>query len=93
MPRRLIERIRDAIRTGNYDMTTHALEEMAEDNLRISDVENAILTGKIENKQKGDLRGIKYVIHGVNGTQSISIGVVGRFKETGVFLILTVYEI
>lgn len=27
MPRRIIVRIRDAIRTGNYDMTYHAVEE------------------------------------------------------------------
>ena len=43
MPRRIIDKIRNAIRTGNYDMTYHAVEEMAEDGLRIFDVESAIL--------------------------------------------------
>ncbi|MBM4256263.1 MAG: hypothetical protein FJ147_10235 [Deltaproteobacteria bacterium] len=42
MPRRAIERIRDAIRTAAYDMTSHAVEEMAEDSLDFADIETAI---------------------------------------------------
>lgn len=42
MPRRAIDKIRDAIRTGNYDMTFHAVEEMAEDKLGIFDMEGAV---------------------------------------------------
>ncbi|MGD2093060.1 MAG: DUF4258 domain-containing protein [Candidatus Aminicenantes bacterium] len=93
MPRHIIEKIRDAIRSGNYDMTSHALDEMAEDELRIIDVENAVLTGKIIKRQKDDPRGTKYVIQGICSVQSTYVGVVGRFKETGVFLIVTVYAI
>ena len=93
MPRHLIEKIRDAIRNGDYDMTLHAYEEMAEDKLRIIDVESAVLNGKIVTKQKDDPLGTKYVIQGNSSTKSTSIGVVGRFKETGAFLIITVYEI
>ncbi len=93
MTRRLIDKIRDAIRTGNYDMSLHAVEEMAEDKLRIIDVESAVLNGKIIEHQKGDPRGTKYVIKGLCSAQSTSIGVVGRIKETGVFLIITVYAI
>lgn len=93
MPSHVIERIRDAIRTGNYDITFHAVEEMAEDELEILDVENAILSGKIVKKEKDDSRGVKYVIEGTGTDQSTPIGVVGRFKETGIFLIITVYAI
>ena len=93
MPRRVIEQIREAIRNGDYDMTSHAFEEMAEDMLRIIDVENAVLSGKIIKRQKDDPRGTKYVIQGFSSSGSTSVGVVGRFKETGVFLILTVYAI
>ena len=74
-------------------MTYHAVEEMAEDNLRVCDIESAVLTGKIIKKEKDDPRGVKYVIKGLDTFQSIPIGVVGRFKETGVFLIITVYKI
>lgn len=47
MPRRIIDKIRNAIRTGNYDVTYHAVEEMAEDKIGILDVESAVLSGKI----------------------------------------------
>ncbi len=74
-------------------MTYHAIEEMAEDILGIHDIENAILTGKIIRKGKDDPRGIKYVIEGFGVNQIRSIGIVGRFKETETFLIITVYKI
>jgi hypothetical protein len=93
VPRRIIDKIRNAIRTGNYDMTYHAVEEMAEDNLEILDVESAVLSAKIIKREKDDLRGIKYLIKGVASDRSTPIGVVGRFKETGTFLIITVYAI
>lgn len=93
MPRRIIEKIRNAIRTGNYDMTYHAVEEMAEDEFGILDIENTILSGNIIKKVKDDPRGIKYIIKGVSTNQSKLIEVVGRFKKTGVFLIITVYKI
>jgi len=93
MSRRAIEKIRDVIRTGDYDMSYHAVRGMAEDKLGIFDVESAVLRGKIIKREKDDPRGIKYVIKGVGTDRSTPIGVVGRFKETGVFLIITVYKI
>ena len=93
MLRRIIDKIRGAIRTGNYDMTYHAAEEMAEDGLGLFDVENAVLCGKITRRERDDPRGVKYVINGLGIDQSTRIGVVGRYKETGVFLIITVYKI
>ncbi len=35
---------------GEYDLTRHAVDEMAEDNLGILDIENAILDGEIKNR-------------------------------------------
>lgn len=93
MPRRAIDRIRNAIRSGNYDMTHHAVEEMAEDNPGIFDVEAAILNGQIAKVERDGPRGTRYIIEGAGVDQSTPVGVVGRFKETGIFLIITVYEI
>jgi hypothetical protein len=90
MPRRIIDKLRDATRTGNYDMIYHATEEMAEDELGIPDIESAILNGKVIKKDKRDPRGVKYVIEGIGTSQTTPIGIVGRFKETGTFLIITV---
>lgn len=64
MAKRIIDKIREAVRTGNYDMTHHANEEMAEDNLAIYDIEQAILNGKIIKREKDDPRGTKYTIFG-----------------------------
>ena len=42
MAQRIIDKIRNAVKSGNYDMTHHATEEMAEDELGIYDIECAI---------------------------------------------------
>jgi hypothetical protein len=74
-------------------MTIHAMEEMAEDELDILDIENGILTGQISRIEKEDSRGMKYVIEGFAVDEQTPIGIVGRFTTTGRYLIITVYEI
>ena len=86
-----IQRIRDAVRKGDYDLTHHAIEEMAEDNLSILDVEAMIMNGQVAKSRKDDPRGTIYSINGFGIDQSTPITIIGRFKETGIFLIITVY--
>lgn len=69
------------------------MEEMAEDNLDIEDVEAAILNGLIGRTERDDPRGTKYVIEGTAVDGETPVGVVGRFVTTGRYLIITVYEI
>jgi hypothetical protein len=76
-----------------YDMSVHALGEMAEDGLDIIDVEHAVLSGQIVEREKGDPRGTKYVIEGVGSDGDTQVGVVGRFHSNERFLIITVYEV
>ena len=45
-------------------MTVHAMEEMAEDDLDIVDIEQALLTGQVVRSEKDDPRGTKYVVEG-----------------------------
>jgi len=45
-------------------MTAHAMEEMAEDDLDILDVEQAVLDAQITRTEKSDFRGTKYTIQG-----------------------------
>ncbi len=66
---------------------------MAEDNLDILDVEAAVLSGELTKTETDDPRGRRYTIVGRGTDKRTVIGVVGRFKETGVFLIITVYEV
>lgn len=91
--RRLLRRIRGAIVSGEYDLTRHAIDEMAEDGLSILDVESAILDGEIAKTETDDPRGPRYVIIGLAEDQKTEVGVVGRFTETGIYLIITVYEV
>lgn len=93
MPRSRLARIREMIQIHLYDMSRHAMDEMAEDFLDILDIETAILKGEIARIEKDDPRGIKYVIHGIAADGITPVGIVGRFTGTGRYLIITVYEI
>jgi len=93
VPHRLTERIRRKILSRDYDLTIHAIEEMAEDDLDIFDIEHAVLHGEIVRKHKRDPRGIKYTIQGLSLDGEKLVGVVGRFHGTDRFLIITVYDI
>jgi hypothetical protein len=74
-------------------MTAHATEEMAEDDLDIINVEQAILTGRLARVEKNDPRGNKYVIEGMAVAGVTLVGVVGRFTGSNRYLIITIYEI
>jgi hypothetical protein len=52
MPRSTIERIREKLRLREYDMSAHAMEEMAEDELDVIDVETALATGESPEARK-----------------------------------------
>ena len=93
MPQSLIKRLREKIRRRQYDMTAHAMEEMAEDDLDIIDVEHAVLSGRVARLERNDPRGTKYVIEGVAADGLTPVGVVGRFASDDRYLIITVYQI
>jgi Domain of unknown function (DUF4258) len=93
MRRSWIERIREQIRLRRYDMTFHAMEEMAEDNMTIGDIEHAVVTGRVVKIQKGDPKGDRYVVEGMAADNSTLVGVVGRFPVAARYLIITVYRI
>ena len=62
---RILKRMRDLVRLGLYVMTTHADEEADADDFTVFDVEGAILTGTIVERQKETETGVwKYVISG-----------------------------
>jgi hypothetical protein len=84
---------RDAIISADYDLTSHATEELAEDGSLLVDVEGAILTGALVKSETDDPRGPRYTIFGLAGGRKTDVGVVGRFTEIGLHLIITVYEV
>ena len=75
-----IQTIRQRILDRDYFMSSHAEEEMLDDNLERKDVENAILKGRIEKKMTHDERGARYRIEGPARDGKL-IHVVCRFRE------------
>jgi Domain of unknown function (DUF4258) len=89
---RVLKRFRDKIRRRRYVMTVHAEEEMDDDRLSVFDIESAILTGRIVERQRDRrTREWKYVIngHGLDGT---GVGVVAKLSPSAYLVILTTYR-
>lgn len=88
---RILSRMRENVRALRYVMTLHAEEEMDSDGLSIFDVEQAILTGQIVERQRDAETGEwKYLVRGVS-VEGIEVVVVSRLSSTGSLIIITVY--
>ena len=59
-----IRKIQQRIVDREYFISSHAEEEMLDDDLERKDIENAILKGKIEKKMTHDERGTRYRVEG-----------------------------
>jgi hypothetical protein len=89
---RILKQLRSLIRKRQYIITSHALEEMGEDDVLAEDVENAILTGEfIERQVDRDTKERKYVLAG-NDCSDKSVNVVSKVGPTGKAVIITVYR-
>jgi hypothetical protein len=74
-------------------MTIHAMEEMAEDDLDVLDIEEALLNGRVVRSNKDDPRGTSYTVEGLALDGEKLTAIVGRFHGTSRFLIITVYDV
>jgi hypothetical protein len=87
---RALDRIRQAIREQEYRISSHANEEMSNDELEAKDIESIVLTGRIAKKFTRDPRGTRYEIVG-DTTDGRRAYVVCRFLPSGMLLIITAY--
>ena len=85
-----IEVFRRKIVTGKYELTQHAKDEAAEDELDTEDIENVVLFGKIARILTRDPRGKRYVIQGLSA-QKKEVEIVCRILSSGKMRIITVY--
>ena len=88
-----IAHLRQLIRTLSYAVSTHAADELEDDNLTILDLENIVLSGQIVERQRDrSTRETKYVIQGstLDGTAA---EVVAKVGYTGKLFIITVYVV
>ena len=91
MYKRVLRQMRERVRQRQYVMTLHAEEEMADDGFTIFDVERAILTGEIVERQEDHHSGEwKYLVFGqvIDGRL---ITVVAKLSPTNKLVIITVY--
>ena len=92
MYERILQQMRECIRTRQYVMTLHATDEMYDDNLSIFDVESAVLTGQIIERQKDTVSGAwKYVLKGRTLDEE-SIFVVGKISSVNKLVMITVFR-
>jgi uncharacterized DUF497 family protein len=88
---RILKTMRELVRTRQYVMTIHADEEMFEDGLRIRDIENVFLTGKIVERQRDRHTGEwKYLVAGrsLAGSGVVAVAQIGFSRK---LVIITVY--
>lgn len=91
MYNRVLRKMQEQIRTRQYVMTLHAEEEMNDDGLTIFDIERAILTGEIIERQEDHHTGEwKYLVSGSAIDSRLTI-VVGKLSVTDKLVIITVY--
>ena len=92
MHERILQQMREKIRTRQYVMTLHAEEEMNDDDLTIFDVERAILTGEVVERQEDHTTGEwKYLIAG-RSVHEDGVEVVAKIGMTGTLVVITVYR-
>jgi len=89
---RILNQLREKVRTRQYVMTVHADEEMDEDELTIYDVESVILSGKIIERQKDQGTGEwKYLVKGetLAGERVVTVIKIG---PTDKLIFITIYR-
>ena len=87
-----IQKIRQKIINREYYLSSHAEEEMLDDDLDRADIENAILKGYIEKKMTQDIRGTRYRLEG-SAVDGRLIHVICRFRENADLILITVYTL
>ena len=93
MTRVSIAHLRQPIRTLSYVVSTHAADELEDDNLSILDLENVVLTGEIIERQRDrSTRETKYIVQG-STLDGAAAEVVAKVGHTGRLFIITVYVV
>lgn len=88
-----IVQIRALVRALHYVVTTHASDELDDDNLSILDLENIVLTGRISERQRDrETREVKCVIQGSTLDGSVAETIV-KVGHGGKLIFITVYAL
>lgn len=89
---RVLRRLREKVRTAEYVITLHAEEEMEADELTIFDIESALLSGRVvERQREAGTREVKYLVRG-RDLDNEAVVVAVKLGPRGKMVILTVYR-
>ena len=89
---RILGQIRALVRRGEYVLSVHAENEMADDGLTDQDLEAAILNGRIVRRERDRIGRPKYVIEGTATAGRGLTTVAQPFQTRQLILIITAYE-
>ena len=88
---RILRRMRELVRTSQYVVTVHGVEEMEADGLTVFHIEHCILTGEVVERQTDRrTRERKYLIRGKTLTGE-KAAVVAKIGPRGKLVIVTTY--
>lgn len=82
--------IREAVRSGDYELSLHADEERLNDRLMITDLENVLRSCEILEQYQDDPRGESCLVLGFSEGRPVHV-VCGKTRQDKLFLI-TVYR-
>ena len=85
-----IETIRRKVAAGHYQLTQHAKDEGADDEMEVADLESILLTGKLVEVLTKDVRGRRYIVAGLTPDKRAG-RVVCRMLPSGKLRIITMY--
>lgn len=93
MFRKIAKILREKIRARQYIMTLHAEEEMDDEGMTIYDIENAVMSGDIAERQKNTASSEwKYRIRG-KALSGEAVEVIAKIGRTGKAVIITIYSV
>ena len=89
---RVLDKIRTLVTQGEYILSIHAENEMADDRLTEQDLEAAILNGRIVRRERDRIGRSKYVMEGTAMDGRGLTAVAQPFQTRQLILIITAYE-
>jgi len=89
---RILAKIRTLVKQGEYILSIHAENELADDSLTEQDLEAAILNGNIMRRERDPIGRAKYIIEGETLKGKDLTAVVQFFQTRQLVVIITAYE-
>ena len=85
-----IEILRRKVAAGHYQITQHAKDEAADEEMDTNDIESIVLSGRLAQTLTSDPRGARYIVSGLTANKRDG-KVVCRILPSGKLRIITVY--